>query len=247
MSLKRRPRSRRAIFGGAAIGVAATATAIKATLSGPLGVVAAPELEQFGRDLTQKGQAVIATAKPVLDETEARLQQVVQPLSQATSQPTAAGPARPAGSARSTSAEPDFPNRVGRLYSRGLVRKLLSEAAARHQVDPKLVLALSYWESGWDQSKVSETGAIGIMQVEPSTAQEAGPSLLGRNVDIDDPYDNADVGVAVFREDLDNFKTPAMALAAYYQGASSLRQYGMLPDTQQYVQGILDLATRMTP
>ena len=70
--------------------------------------------------------------------------------------------------------------------------------------------------------------------------------MLGRNVDINNPYDNADVGAAILRQDLDAFKTPARALAAYYQGPTSLRADGMLPDTQQYVQGILDLAARMS-
>jgi soluble lytic murein transglycosylase-like protein len=126
-----------------------------------------------------------------------------------------------------------------------MLRQLLREAAIRHRLDPKLVLAVSYWESGWDQSKVSETGARGLMQVQPETAQEAGPSLLGRPVDIKDPYDNADVGAAILRENFDTFKDPALALAAYYQGPTSLRDNGMFPDTQQYVQGILDLAARM--
>jgi soluble lytic murein transglycosylase-like protein len=120
-------------------------------------------------------------------------------------------------------------------------------AAVRHQVDPKLVLALSYWESGWDQSRVSETDAIGLMQVEPASAKEAGPALLGRNVDLDDPYDNADVGVAILRQDLDVFGSPSKALAAYYQGPTSLKAHGMYLETQLYVQGILDLASRMTP
>jgi len=136
---------------------------------------------------------------------------------------------------------PDHP------YSRALVHKVLVEAAARHQVDPKLVLALSYWESGWDQSRVSDTGAVGLMQVEPATATEAGPALLGREVNIDDPYDNADVGVAILRQDLQAFNSPEKALAAYYQGPTSLRADGMYPDTQQYVEGILDLAKRMNP
>jgi soluble lytic murein transglycosylase-like protein len=131
-------------------------------------------------------------------------------------------------------------------YSRALVHKILVEAAVRHQVDPKLVLALSYWESGWDQLRVSETGAIGLMQVQPASATEAGPALLGRAVDLDDPYDNADVGVAILRQDLAAFGSPEKALAAYYQGPTSLRADGMYPDTQQYVQGILDLAGRMT-
>jgi soluble lytic murein transglycosylase-like protein len=136
---------------------------------------------------------------------------------------------------------PDHP------YSRPLVRKILVEAAARHQVDPKLVLALSFWESGWDQARVSDTGAVGLMQVEPGTATEAGPALLGREVKLDDPYDNADVGVAILRQDLQAFNSPEQALAAYYQGPTSLRADGMYPDTQQYVEGILDLAKRMNP
>ena len=75
-------------------------------------------------------------------------------------------------------------------------------------------LAPSYWENGWDQSRVSETDAVGLMQVEPASAKDAGPALLGRNVDLGDPYDNADVGVAIFRQDLDVFGTPSKALAA---------------------------------
>ncbi len=109
------------------------------------------------------------------------------------------------------------------------------------------MLALSYWESGWDQSRVSDTGAVGLMQVEPATAQEAGPALLGREVDSDNPSDNADVGVAILREDLDAFHSPQKALAAYYQGPTSVKADGMFPDTQQYVEGILDLASRMNP
>jgi soluble lytic murein transglycosylase-like protein len=136
---------------------------------------------------------------------------------------------------------PDHP------YSRALVRKILVEAAARHQVNPKLVLALSYWESGWDQSRVSETGAVGLMQVQPASAAEAGPALLDRTVDLDNPYDNADVGVAILRQNLDAYGSTLKALAAYYQGETSLRVYGMFPDTQQYVDGILDLANRMNP
>lgn len=132
-----------------------------------------------------------------------------------------------------------------RANSRPVVLKILKAAAVRHQLDPRLVVALSYWESGWDQSKVSVTGAVGLMQVEPPTAAEAGPALLGRPVNVADPVDNADVGSAVLREDLNSFGTPDLALAAYYQGPTSLRANGVLPDTQAYVAGILALAARL--
>jgi len=84
-------------------------------------------------------------------------------------------------------------------------------------------------------------------QVQTETATEAGPALLGREVNLDDPYDNADVGVAILRQDIDAFNGPQQGLAAYYQGPTSLKADGMFPDTQRYVEGILDLASRMNP
>lgn len=132
-----------------------------------------------------------------------------------------------------------------RLETRPAVIKILKAAAVRHQLDPRLVVALSYWESGWDQSRVSVTGAVGLMQVEPPTAAEAGPALLGRPVNVADPVDNVDVGTAVLRQNLEQFGTAELALAAYYQGPNSLRDNGMLSDTQTYVSGILALAARL--
>jgi soluble lytic murein transglycosylase-like protein len=148
--------------------------------------------------------------------------------------------------AESRTREDPEPSVRGRAF-RPNVRRVLREAALRHELDPRLVLAVSYWESGWDQSRVSETGAVGLMQVQPATAAEAGPALLGRAVDITDPYDNADVGAAVLKEDIASFHDLPLALAAYYQGPTSLRANGMFADTKQYVQGILDLAARMNP
>ena len=126
-----------------------------------------------------------------------------------------------------------------------IARRLLHDAAVRQGVDPKLVLAVSYWESGWDQSRVSETGAVGLMQVEPYVADSAGPSLLGRTVDVSDPYDNADVGVAILKEDLQSYSDPVMALAAYYEGPTALQQNGLTADAQQYANGVLALAAQM--
>ncbi len=137
-------------------------------------------------------------------------------------------------------------HRGTRLNTRPAVLKILTAAAIRHQLDPRLVLALSYWESGWDQTKVSVTGAVGLMQVEPPTAAEAGPALLGRPVNIQDPVDNAEVGAAVLKEDLSSFGSTEMALAAYYQGPASLRSEGMFADTRAYVEGILALAGRLS-
>jgi soluble lytic murein transglycosylase-like protein len=231
------PKNRR-ILGAALLTAAATALAVKETLAGPLGaVVPADELQ---RELGATKDAALSQSQAVLAHPQERL---AGALVRAQSSPAAVGSKSPreAGSPAHESLETRAVRRSDRLDPRPILR----EAALRHQLDPKLVLAVSYWESGWDQSRVSQTGAVGLMQVEPATAQEAGPALLGRVVDITDPFDNADVGAAVLKEDLDAFHDTSMALAAYYQGPTSLRAHGMFPDTQQYVQGILDLAARM--
>ena len=236
---------------GVLLGVAAGALAVKQALTGPLAAAAQPELDRVKQGLDEKTKPALTQASAILDQAQAEVAGVLRTASPSASPGGGANPVtqpHPQSHSGSVSAEiSDAPPDGRRPYSRALLQKILREAAVRHGLDPKLVLALSYWESGWDQSRVSVTGAVGLMQVEPDTAQEAGPELLGRPVDIDDPYDNADVGCAIFRSYLETFKTPSMALAAYNQGPTSLQQNGILPDTQAYVDGIEALAAQQNP
>jgi len=83
---------------------------------------------------------------------------------------------------------------------RGAAAKaIIVRQARRHDLNPNFALAVSYWESGWNQGAVSSTGAIGLMQVEPYTGVWAGPKLLGRTVNLHDANDNAGVGIALLR------------------------------------------------
>ena len=228
----------------ALLSAAATALTVKGALAGPLGVVAAAPLDKLKRNVEEKRQQALTQSRNALDQAGARLVGgIVPPLPTGSPPPSRRGDANQVKPSNADTAPEQPP---GPPYRRAFIRRVLIEAAQRHHLDPNLVLALSYWESGWDQTRLSASGAVGLMQVLPATAAEAGPGLLGRPIDLDDPYDNADVGAAILREDLDNFKDPTMALAAYYQGPTSLRENGMFPDTQQYVQGILDLAGRMS-
>jgi len=123
-------------------------------------------------------------------------------------------------------------------------RRILVAAAHRHGLNPAFVLAVSYWESGYNQAEVSRDGAVGLMQVLPSTAGWAGPALLNRRVNLHDPYDNADVGAALLRHYLDHFNNPKLALAAYYQGATATEKHGIYPSSRHYVDGIWALRNR---
>jgi N-acetylmuramoyl-L-alanine amidase len=129
---------------------------------------------------------------------------------------------------------------------RGAAAKaIIIKQARRHDLNPNFALALSYWESGWNQDAVSSTGAIGLMQVEPYTGVWAGPKLLGRTVNLHDPNDNAEVGVALLRHYLNVFNgDPKLALAAYYQGETATHKHGVYKSSQSYVNGIWALRNR---
>ena len=126
----------------------------------------------------------------------------------------------------------------GPRLSSARARAILIRAARNHGLNPNFVLAVSYWESGWNQAARSYTGAVGLMQVEPYTAAWAGPAMLGRRVNLSNPVDNAELGAALLRSYLDRLHDPKLALAAYYQGLSGVLRYGIYPSSHTYVNGI---------
>jgi soluble lytic murein transglycosylase-like protein len=129
-------------------------------------------------------------------------------------------------------------HRAAAPLSAAQARAILIRAARHHNLNPNFVLAVSYWESGWKQSALSRTGAVGLMQVEPYTAAWAGPSLLHRAVNLNNPVDNAELGAALLRSYLDQLHDPRLVLAAYYQGLAGVRHHGIYPSSQTYVNGI---------
>jgi len=118
-------------------------------------------------------------------------------------------------------------------------------AAATYGVPANLLEALCWWESGWQNSVVSTTGAAGICQVEPQTTSfvddvlDPGSAL--------DPYvasQNIDIGAAFLADLLaQTGQSDSLAVASYYQGLASVEAEGLLPTTQNYVKGILAYAS----
>jgi soluble lytic murein transglycosylase-like protein len=103
-------------------------------------------------------------------------------------------------------------------------------------------MAVAWWESGWDMGKVSETGAIGIMQIDPATARELGPRLLGRAVDAHLVADNIELGAAVLKADIkDAGGGVDVGLASYYEGANNVDPADLDADAQAYVAGVKSL------
>ena len=105
----------------------------------------------------------------------------------------------------------------------------INRDARLNGLDPALVAAVVWRESDYDPNAVSPKGAVGLMQVLPSTArfiesQEDPPP--GRAVDIRDPEVNISYGSWYLRHliDLHDGSVPA-ALAAYNAGPDNLRRW----------------------
>ncbi|MBT2588075.1 LysM peptidoglycan-binding domain-containing protein [Arthrobacter sp. ISL-95] len=121
--------------------------------------------------------------------------------------------------------------------SRAEMKGIVADTARRMGVSPSLALAFAEQESGFDQRAVSPANAIGTMQVIPSSGQWAS-DLVGRKLNLLDPYDNATAGVAIIRTLIATSKDLDTAIAGYYQGQYSVSKYGMYDDTKRYVESI---------
>jgi soluble lytic murein transglycosylase-like protein len=114
-------------------------------------------------------------------------------------------------------------------------RELARQIAQEEGVDPDLFTRLVEAESSFRPNVTSPAGAIGLAQLMPGTAEELG-------VDPFDPVQNLRGGARYFRQQLDRFGDPAIALAAYNAGPGRVQEYGGIPpfeETQNYVARIL--------
>ena len=100
----------------------------------------------------------------------------------------------------------------------------LDAQARAHGVNPALVKAVAWQESGWQQNVKSSAGAIGVMQVMPGTARWVNQVLGGHNLKIRVADDNIHLGVMYLRHMLDTQSSVKRALAAYYSGPGNVKR-----------------------
>jgi hypothetical protein len=117
--------------------------------------------------------------------------------------------------------------------------EIITTLAETHGVDPILVRALIQVESGNRPTARSTKGAMGLMQLMPSTA---------RLYKVRNPYDpkaNIAAGVKHLKSLLDRFPTVDLALAAYNAGEGAVQKFNGIPpyrETRDYVSRIRFLA-----
>jgi LysM repeat protein len=124
------------------------------------------------------------------------------------------------------------------------VASMIRSTAARWGLDPRLALAISYQESGFNMRVVSGVDAIGAMQIMPYTATYLSNDVLHRHLDLGNAQDNITAGVALLSLLVHEAHSERLAAAGYYQGLQSVRDHGMFADTKQYAADVLALRQR---
>ena len=121
----------------------------------------------------------------------------------------------------------------------------VGQVAAADGVSPSLAAAIAYQESGFNNGMVSRANARGVMQLLPGTWNWVQSTLAHRTLDPNSALDNVHAGALYLGSLLRSTRgNPALAAAAYYQGLGSVRQAGVFPSTQRYVDNVMALRSR---
>jgi peptidoglycan hydrolase-like protein with peptidoglycan-binding domain len=125
------------------------------------------------------------------------------------------------------------------------VRTILDSWSSRLGVDPHLVRALAWMESGYQTSIVSKAGAVGVLQTLPTT-REYVETVLAKSPIPQTVDGDVRVGVTFLKHLLDAFDgDESLALAGWYQGERAVREHGMYAETKPFVENVLALRARM--
>lgn len=124
-------------------------------------------------------------------------------------------------------------------YHLAYIDKHINEYSFKYGLDPELVRAVIKVESNYNPKAVSPKGAIGLMQLLPSTAK-----LMG----VKDPYDieeNIYGGCKYLKILMEEFSGDLkLALAAYNAGKEKVLKHKGIPpykETIEYVKNVLKI------
>jgi soluble lytic murein transglycosylase len=127
---------------------------------------------------------------------------------------------------------------------------LIAGHARNYELDAALLAAVIYRESKFDPDARSPSGAVGLMQLLPDTAQGIATHTGGNEFvvsDLVDPEINVRYGSFYLRRLLTKYEDERLALAAYNAGQRNVDEWiaagsGIgFAETRQYVSEVLEL------
>ena len=125
------------------------------------------------------------------------------------------------------------------------VRVRLDAWSRKLGVDPHLVRALAWMESGYQTRIVSSAGARGVLQTLPTTRDYVETVLAGRRIPHTVDGD-IEVGILYLRHLLTVFHgNESLALAGWYQGERAVNEHGVYNVSKPFVANVLALKLRM--
>ena len=126
----------------------------------------------------------------------------------------------------------------------GDFHQIVREKASNYNIDPSLIKAVIKTESNWNSRAISKKGAMGLMQLMPSTAND---------MNVHNPFDpeeNIEGGTRYLKYLIERFNGDVtLALAAYNAGPKTVEKFGYVPpitETKQYVSRVLSLCNGKT-
>jgi soluble lytic murein transglycosylase len=144
---------------------------------------------------------------------------------------------------------PEIPNEFWRTAFPLPYESSLRMAAAGNHVDPMFIAGLVRQESAFESNAVSHQGAMGLMQVMPSTASKLARKLKVRyaRARLTDPGYNLKLGARYLADLIQVFGTHEAALAAYNAGEDRVVQWTTgqnYLETAEFVESIPFTETR---
>jgi soluble lytic murein transglycosylase len=128
--------------------------------------------------------------------------------------------------------------------------QIVTGHARNYDLEPHLVAAVIYQESKFKADAVSSSGAVGLMQLLPATAQGIADRTGGRGWqerDLLDPELNVRYGSWYLRHLLDKYDDEELALAAYNAGQTNVDRWRargvgiQFAETRHYVERVQEL------